>query len=396
MFLLALYLASTAFILYFTMRPYVFSAVQLIRRRAMVGLGLAQMPMVSVIIPTYNERQAVERLLSYVLSFDYPSYEVIFADDSADGTYELLRSVRDPRVKVLHRTSRRGWKAGAINDALALMDPRSKYVIILDADSVPPRDLLSRLVERIEQGYDVVQGAQLPVLNSESNSIAKANTIIQAYYQLIEQPSKFVLGLPVTITGSNFIIRADLIRRYRLNEDIGEDWELTLRLAGDGYRIAYAPDIAVRCEVPFNLKESIAQYIRWNEGMVRYTVRRLSEIMDGDMPVVNRIDLIMTGLTPFITYALIISSVTGAYLYLSFPSVRGVIIFFTLITFVSGLVTMVSSASKVGLGYLYAVFSELMYFAFVPAAIYAAVRGIVMDRGEFIRTTKRGINYLSS
>ncbi|MGC8569262.1 MAG: glycosyltransferase [Nitrososphaeria archaeon] len=394
--MIALYLASTAFILYFTLRPYVFSAVQLIRRGAFAGLGPVQRPMVSVIIPTYNERRAVERLLSYVLSFDYPSYEVIFADDSNDGTYELLRSVSDPRVKVLHRNNRRGWKAGAINDALELVDPRSRYVIILDADSVPPRDLLTRLVERIEQGYDVVQGVQLPVLNSESNSIAKANTIIQAYYQLIEQPSKFVLGLPVTITGSNFIIRTDLIKRYRLNEDIGEDWELTLRLAKDGYRIAYAPDIAVRCEVPFNLKESITQYIRWNEGMVRYTFRRLSEVMDGDMPVVNRVDLIMTGLTPFITYALLISSVTGAYLYLSYPSVRSIVILFTLITFVSGLLTMVSSASKVGLGYLYAVFSELMYFVFVPAAIYAAVRGIVMDRGEFIRTTKRGISYLSS
>ncbi|MGC9209320.1 MAG: glycosyltransferase [Nitrososphaeria archaeon] len=393
---MALYLASTAFILYFTLRPYVFSAVQLIRRGAFAGLGPVQRPKVSVIIPTYNERRAVERLLSYVLSFDYPSYEVIFADDSNDGTYELLRSVSDPRVKVLHRNNRRGWKAGAINDALELVDPRSRYVIILDADSVPPRDLLTRLVERIERGYDVVQGVQLPVLNSESNSIAKANTIIQAYYQLIEQPSKFVLGLPVTITGSNFIIRTDLIKRYRLNEDIGEDWELTLRLAKDGYRIAYAPDIAVRCEVPFNLKESITQYIRWNEGMVRYTFRRLSEVMDGDMPVVNRVDLIMTGLTPFITYALLISSVTGAYLYLSYPSVRSIVILFTLITFVSGLLTMVSSASKVGLGYLYAVFSELMYFVFVPAAIYAAVRGIVMDRGEFIRTTKRGISYLSS
>ncbi len=386
----ALYAASTAFILYFTLRPYLFSVIQFFKKYRFKGLKLVRVPKVSVIIPAYNEESTIERVLRGVLSFDYPNFEVIVADDSTDGTTQKISAFKDPRLKVVHRNDRKGWKAGAVNNAMNYADPSSEYTVILDADSIPPQDLLTKLVERIQEGYDAVQGVQLPVINSDYNRIAKANSIIQSYYQLVEQPSKFYIGLPVTLTGSNFIIKTDLLKKYRLNEDIGEDWELTLRLAKDGHRIAYAPDIAVKCEVPFNLKDSINQYVRWNEGMVRSTLRKVSDIMQSDMPFASKADLVMTGLTPFITYALIISMVTGAYLYFSQPGFRPMIIFLTAFIMLSGIVTMISSASKIGLSYFYALFSELLYFIFVPFAVYASLRGMVLREGTFIRTTKIG------
>lgn len=387
-----LYIVSTSFILYFTVRPYVFSIVQFFKKYRFKGLKLIRVPKVSVIIPAYNEENTIERVLKGILSSSYPNFEVLVADDSTDGTTQKILEFKDSRLKVIHRNDRKGWKAGAINNALNYVDQSSEYAVILDADSIPPPDLLTKLVERIEEGYDAVQGVQLPVINSDYNRIAKANSIIQSYYQLVEQPSKFYIGLPVTLTGSNFIIRMDLLKKYRLNEDIGEDWELTLRLAKDGHRIAYAPDIAVKCEVPFNLKDSINQYVRWNEGMVRSTLRKVSEIMQSDMPLASKADLVMTGLTPFITFALIISTLTGGYLYFDQPQFRPIVIFLTAFIMFSGIVTMISSASKIGLSYLYALFSEMLYFVFVPFAIYASVRGIVLRHGTFIKTTKLG-NY---
>jgi len=388
--LIILYAFSTAFILYFTIRPYAFSILQFFKKYRFKGLKLIRVPKVTVIIPTYNEENTIERVLKNVLSFNYPNFEVIIADDSTDGTAEKISKLKDPRLKIVHRNDRKGWKAGAINNALNYADPSSEYTVLLDADSIPSADLLTKLVERIQEGYDAVQGVQLPVINSEYNRIAKANSIIQSYYQLIEQPSKFYIGLPVTLTGSNFIIKTTLLKEYRLNEDIGEDWELTLRLAKDGHRIAYAPDIAVKCEVPFNLKESINQYVRWNEGMVRSTLRKINDIMQSDMSFASKVDLVMTGLTPFITFALIISMISGGYIYFNQPQFRPLILFFTAFIMLSGIVTMISSASKIGLNYLYALFSEIMYFVFVPFAIYASLRGIFLKQGTFIRTTKFG------
>jgi len=388
--LIILYAFSTAFILYFTIRPYAFSILQFFKKYRFKGLKLIRVPKVTVIIPTYNEENTIERVLKNVLSFNYPNFEVIIADDSTDGTAEKISKLKDPRLKIVHRNDRKGWKAGAINNALNYADPSSEYTVLLDADSIPSADLLTKLVERIQEGYDAVQGVQLPVINSEYNRIAKANSIIQSYYQLIEQPSKFYIGLPVTLTGSNFIIKTTLLKEYRLNEDIGEDWELTLRLAKDGHRIAYAPDIAVKCEVPFNLKESINQYVRWNEGMVRSTLRKINDIMQSNMSFASKVDLVMTGLTPFITFALIISMISGGYIYFNQPQFRPLILFFTAFIMLSGIVTMISSASKIGLNYLYALFSEIMYFVFVPFAIYASLRGIFLKHGTFIRTAKFG------
>lgn len=388
--LLAAYVAFSAFISYYTVRPYVFSAVQFFKKEFPKNEGLEKQDMVSVIIPTYNEASTIRRILEHVLSFDYPNYEVIVADDSTDETYEILKEYKDPRLKVVHREERKGWKAGAINNALNYLDPNSKYVVILDSDSVPPKDLLSRLVERIKEGYDAVQGVQMPVLNTEVSYLAKANSIIQSYYQLVEQPSKFYLGLPVTLTGSNFIIKAELLKLYKLNEDIGEDWELTLRLAKDGYKIAYAPDIAVKCEVPFSVRDSINQYVRWNEGMVRATSRRLNQIMRSEMPFISKVDLIMTGFTPFIAYAVIITAILGAYIYFNDPGLRVIVYFVTAFVFVSGAITMISSAYKAGISYLYAVFSEILYFIYIPFAIYATVRGLALRQGKFVRTNKLG------
>ncbi|MEM3811264.1 MAG: hypothetical protein QXV38_03070 [Conexivisphaerales archaeon] len=48
----------------------------------------------------------------------------------------------------------------------------------------------------------MVQGVQLTDLDSGYNRVAGATSVMQSYYQLIEQPSKGTVGLPVTITGT--------------------------------------------------------------------------------------------------------------------------------------------------------------------------------------------------
>src|SRR5207248_11136009 len=76
-------------------------------------------------------------------SFDYENYEVIVVDDSTDETVELLKRWKDhPRVRVIHRSSRKGFKGGALQEALRRMNPRTEYVMIFDADFVPPADAI--------------------------------------------------------------------------------------------------------------------------------------------------------------------------------------------------------------------------------------------------------------
>lgn len=101
-------------------------------------------PFVTVMLPVYNESKVIDRLLSAVTAIDYPAYEVVVADDSTDEGMRQRLDVwkRKAGIKVVHRDSRKGFKAGAINNAMGHVDRRCEYLLFFDADCVPDRDIV--------------------------------------------------------------------------------------------------------------------------------------------------------------------------------------------------------------------------------------------------------------
>ncbi|MEE9510097.1 MAG: glycosyltransferase, partial [Candidatus Bathyarchaeia archaeon] len=114
----------------YALRYYLFSFVSLRKRRLskpdMAPLDLQTDSFVSVLLPIYNEANVIDRLMTCCTSFDFPYYEVVVMDDSTDGTAAKLEAWKDnPRVKIVHRTSRKGWKGGALNAGLERIDAKS-------------------------------------------------------------------------------------------------------------------------------------------------------------------------------------------------------------------------------------------------------------------------------
>ena len=107
------------------------------------------LPSVSVQIPVYNDPVVVE-CVKKCLKFDYPKgkYEIIVIDDSTDGkTTDLLKDLRKQTkegrrhgtpsgqnsFKILRRASRRGFKAGALNDATKMS--KGDIIAVFDSDN---------------------------------------------------------------------------------------------------------------------------------------------------------------------------------------------------------------------------------------------------------------------
>jgi cellulose synthase/poly-beta-1,6-N-acetylglucosamine synthase-like glycosyltransferase len=110
-------------------------------------IDLGYHPFVSVHVAAYNEKRVIERLLTALSQLEYPEYEVVVVDDSTDESVQILEQwAGRPRFKILHRTSRSGYKGGALREALKVMDPRTEYVVVFDADSVPFPDSIERLL----------------------------------------------------------------------------------------------------------------------------------------------------------------------------------------------------------------------------------------------------------
>lgn len=118
----------------------------------------------SVIIPVYNEELVIEesyRRLTAVMESTNGEYELIFINDgSRDGTPELLNALsqRDARVKVLHFSRNFGHQTAVS----AGMDyAGGQAVVIIDADLQDPPEVILEMIEKWQQGYDVVYGQRL-------------------------------------------------------------------------------------------------------------------------------------------------------------------------------------------------------------------------------------------
>src|SRR5215475_15484803 len=104
----------------------------------------------SVIVPTLNERDNLEPLLVQLAqALSGVGWEVIFVDDdSRDGTAAHARALarRNPRVRCLQRIGRRGLATACIEGVLASASP---YVAIMDADLQHDERLLPQMLEAL-------------------------------------------------------------------------------------------------------------------------------------------------------------------------------------------------------------------------------------------------------
>ncbi|ADP71936.1 Dolichyl-phosphate beta-D-mannosyltransferase [Rhodomicrobium vannielii ATCC 17100] len=132
-------------------------------RRIEAAPAIAKGPDLTVIAPTFNERENVEPLIAKLAAaLDGVHWEVIFVDDdSHDGTAARVREVarRDSRVRCVQRLGRRGLTSAC---AEAVLASSASYVAIIDADLQHDETLLPRMLEllRREPETDVVIGSR--------------------------------------------------------------------------------------------------------------------------------------------------------------------------------------------------------------------------------------------
>jgi glycosyltransferase involved in cell wall biosynthesis len=117
--------------------------------------------MISVLIPIFNEEENISPLyekLTSVLNRIGKDYEVIFIDDgSSDGTLSLLRPIckKDPRIKFIS-FSRNFGQTSALSAGIDFS--KGKIIIPMDGDLQNDPEDIPSLLQRIEEGYDVVSG----------------------------------------------------------------------------------------------------------------------------------------------------------------------------------------------------------------------------------------------
>ncbi len=116
----------------------------------------------SVVLPTYNERENIPELLRRLaLALEGLQWEAIFVDDdSPDGTADSIRTIarHDTRIRLLHRIGRRGLSSACIEGILA---SSADWVAVMDADLQHDETVLPRMLARARQeSLDIVVGTR--------------------------------------------------------------------------------------------------------------------------------------------------------------------------------------------------------------------------------------------
>ena len=119
-------------------------------------------PLLSIIVPTLNERENIQPLLTLITAaLPNTAWEVIFVDDdSRDGTPEHVRAQarRDPRVRCVQRIGRRGLATACMEGVLACASP---YIAVMDADLQHDERLLPQMLQVLDNGAaDLVIGSR--------------------------------------------------------------------------------------------------------------------------------------------------------------------------------------------------------------------------------------------
>jgi glycosyltransferase involved in cell wall biosynthesis len=237
------------------------------------------MPLVSIIVPCYNEQATIHLLLNAICAQTVPSQdlEVIIADGlSTDRTREAVAAFQQahPNLSVRMVDNPRRNIPAALNRALDAA--KGEYIVRLDAHSVPAPDYVERCLESLRAGVAENVGGVWEIQPRSSGRMQQAIAIAAAHpmgvgdarYRYTSRP-----GYVDTVPFGAF--RRDVFDRYgQFDESLlsNEDYEFNARLRKSGGKIWLDPRVRSTYFARSNLQDLARQYLRygyWKWRMLR-------------------------------------------------------------------------------------------------------------------------------
>lgn len=232
-------------------------------------------PLISVIIPAYNEELVIERALDSICANTYRRKEIIVVNDgSTDATAAIVRRWRrrtaNKSVALQLINQKNGGKAAAINNGM--QKARGSLIMVLDADSLLAATALGEVPSYFTDKRVVMAAANVKILDDGSWF-----SLLQKYEYLISYRLKKSLAnynMEYIIGGVGSTFRASMVRRVGGydTDTMTEDIDYTLKVLRRGnikYRLTYAASVHAYTESVMTFRELIKQRYRWKYGRMQ-------------------------------------------------------------------------------------------------------------------------------
>jgi cellulose synthase/poly-beta-1,6-N-acetylglucosamine synthase-like glycosyltransferase len=258
----------------------------------------ADLPVVTVQLPLYNEATVVARLLEAAARFDYPRdrLEIQVLDDSTDETRFIAeRKVQELRatgvdITYVRRPDRHGYKAGALD--FGLSRAKGSLIAIFDADFVPQPEFIRAIVGHFQNPSIGMVQTRWGHMNRDANVLTQVQALMLDGHHLVENRARFGAGCFFNFSGTGGMWRKDAIEAAGgwQHDTLTEDLDLSYRAQLAGYRFVYRPDVITPSELPEDMSALRAQQYRWGKGTVQTARKLLRTVLNAPLSKHERLE----------------------------------------------------------------------------------------------------------
>jgi len=263
-------------------------------------------PLVTVLVPAYNEEAVIERCLQSIWNNTYSNVDiVVISDGSTDNTEAAVRRFIDSRSKRYRKVvpkivrtknglqrqwvrgklpmnrrirllrQRNGGKGSALNNGLR-SHARGELVMTIDADSILHRKAIANVIKYFDDPR--VAGVAANVRIIEKNSVLG---ILQRFEHMVGYRSKkffTIANAELIVGGVASTYRRGVLRQVGLydTDTVTEDIGLSMKVAALGnkqHRLVYAYDVAAMTEGVGDFKTLLKQRYRWKLGNLQNLIK---------------------------------------------------------------------------------------------------------------------------
>ncbi|MDY6266015.1 MAG: polyprenol monophosphomannose synthase [Prevotella sp.] len=226
-----------------------------------------------VIIPTYNEKENVEKIIRAVLGLAKPFHILIIDDGSPDGTGNIVKGLMANefagRLFIIERSGKLGLGTAYITGFKWALEHKYDYIFEMDADfSHNPNDLPRLYAATHDEGNDVAIGSRyLTGVNVVNWPMGR---VLMSYFA--SRYVNFVTGIPVRDTTAGFVCY-----KRRVLETINLD---DIRFKGYAFQIEMK---FTAYKIGFKIKEVPVIFVNRREGTSKMSGGIFSEALFGVM-----------------------------------------------------------------------------------------------------------------
>jgi len=236
---------------------------------------------VSFIVPAFNEQETIEDTLEHIFAIDYENIiEVIVVNDcSEDNTLKIVKGLlkKYKTLKIISHEKNKG-KAASLNDGLKIA--KGELVIVVDADSYPASDCLSKMVGFFDN--EKVGAVTCPVTARNRKKFMEKLQGIE--YKMIALTRKlleyvdaiYVTPGPLAVYRKTALVDVGGFDEKNMTEDIEIAWNLTF----NDWKRRMCLDTSVSSTVPDKFIPWFKQRRRWNVGGLQCIYKYRKSLFD--------------------------------------------------------------------------------------------------------------------